>query len=104
MKREHLANFNIAGFTYYEGVLCFQQLQIGTVLQLSLEEDNKYDARAVAIHFGEHKLGFIPRTENRIFYKLLKVGITNFEARIQMIDGKEHPESQVQLVVHLIGE
>lgn len=78
-------------------------MQIGTVLTLKLEEDNKYDARAVAIYLGEHKLGFVPRNENRIFYKLLKVGITNFEARVQMIDDKEHPESQVQVVVHLIG-
>lgn len=30
--REHLAHFNIAGFTYYEGVLAFQKLKIGTEL------------------------------------------------------------------------
>lgn len=104
MKREHLANFNIAGFTHYEGVLCFQELQIGTSLNVVLEEDNKFDARAVAIYFGDYKLGFIPRAENRIFHKLLKVGFKNFDMRIQRIDAAEHPENQVQVVVHLIGE
>lgn len=104
MKREHLANFNIAGFTYYEGTLCFQELSIGTQLQVVLEEDNKYDARAIAIYYGEYKLGFIPRQENRIFYKLLKVGIHKFELRIQRVDATEHPENQIQVVAHLIGE
>lgn len=103
MKREHLANFNLAGFTHYDGVLCFQQLQIGTSLNLVVEDDNKFDARAVAIYFGEHKLGFIPRSENRIFHKLLKVGFSNFDVRVQRVDATEHPENQIQVVVHLIG-
>ena len=103
MKREHLANFNIAGFTHYEGTLCFQELKIGTALNLVLEEDNKYDARAVIIYFGEYKLGYIPRNENRIFHKLLKIGFTNFDIRIQRIDPTEHPENQMQVVVHLVS-
>ena len=42
--REHLAHFDIAGFTYYEGVLAFSELKIGVQLQLKLEEENKFDA------------------------------------------------------------
>lgn len=101
--REHLAHFDIAGFTYYEGVLAFNELQIGVQLQLKLDEDNKYDARAVAIYYNQYKLGFIPRNENRVFYKFLKVGICDcFEVRIQRIDKKETPEHQIGVVIHLI--
>lgn len=100
--REHLAHFDIAGFTYYEGVLAFSELKIGVQLQLKLEEENKFDARAVAIYYKEFKLGFVPRSENRIFYKLLKVGIDCFEVRIQRVDEKENPESQIGVVVHLV--
>lgn len=100
--REHLAHFDIAGFTYYEGVLAFNALEIGTQLQLKLEEDNKYDARAVAIYYNEFKLGFVPRSENRIIYKLLKVGIDCFEVRIQRVNKKENPENQIGVVIHLI--
>ena len=101
--REHLAHFDIAGFTYYEGVLAFSELEIGTLLQLKLEEDNKFDARAVALYFKDFKLGFVPRSENRIFYKFLKVGISDcFEVRIQRIDKKEHPENQIGVIVHLV--
>ena len=72
--KEHLANFYIAGFTYYDAPLCFSKLKIGTHLRLKLEKDNKFDARAVAIYYKDFKLGFVPRAENRIFYKLLITG------------------------------
>jgi hypothetical protein len=101
--KEHLSHFNIAGFTYYEGVLAFEHLKIGTQLQLRLEEDNKYDARAVAIYYNEFKLGFVPRAENRILYKLLKVGLNCLDVRIQRINGKVNPEEQVGVLVHLVN-
>lgn len=101
--REHLANFQIAGLTYYDAALCFENLKIGTQLQLKVETDNKFDARAVAVYYNEHKLGFIPKSENRIFYKLLSMGYTPiFEAIIQQIDATEHPENQIRVVIHLL--
>ena len=81
--KEHLSHFHVAGFTFYDGVDVFNKLKVGKKVKFKLEEDNKWDPRAVAIYFKGAKIGFIPRTENRIFYKLLKVGITQFEARIQ---------------------
>ncbi len=102
MKKEHLSHFNIAGFTYYDGALVFQKLHIGTQLTLKLELDNKYDARAIAIYYKDKKLGFVPRTENRILYKLLMVGLKrNLQVVIQRVSKNEHPENQIQVVVHL---
>ncbi|WP_187477568.1 HIRAN domain-containing protein [Amniculibacterium sp. G2-70] len=102
MKKEHLSHFNIAGFTYYDGALVFQKLNIGTKLNLVLEPDNKYDARAIAIYYKDHKIGFVPRTENRILYKLLMVGLKrNLQVVIQRVSKNEHPENQIQVVVHL---
>lgn len=101
-KREHLANFHISGLTYYEAVLCFEKLKVGTTLRLELETENKFDARAVAIYYKDCKLGFVPRTENRIFYKLLTMDYNSiFDAVIQQIDPTEHPEQQIRMVVHL---
>jgi hypothetical protein len=102
--KEHLAHFDIAGFTYYDGVLAFKKLEIGTKLTLKLEDDNKYDTRAVAIYYKEFKLGFVPRKENRIFYKLLKVGLCPFEARVQRLDKKAIPEHQVGIIIHLVNQ
>lgn len=102
--REHLSHFSISGFTYYDGVLAFNQLEIGTALRLEAEPDNKFDARAIAIYYKSHKLGFVPRSENRIIYKLLEVGFSNFDVRVQQLDKQAHPETQVGVVVHLVGE
>lgn len=100
--REHLANFQIAGLTYYDAPLCFKNLKVGTKLRLELEKDNKFDARAVAIYYKDHKLGFVPKSENRIFYKLLLMGYYSiFDLVIQQVDSSEHPENQVRVVAHL---
>lgn len=103
MKTEHLTNFSITGFTYYDGALVFKHLKIGKSLKLKLEEDNKYDPRAIAIYYKEHKIGFIPRSENRIIYKLMKVGlIDNLRIIIQQINPQAEPEQQIRIVIHLI--
>jgi hypothetical protein len=102
--REHLAHFSIAGFTYYEGVLAFNDLKIGTELRLVPEPTNQYDPRAIAIFYKEHKLGFVPRSENRILYKLMKVGFDQFEVRVQRLAPEEDPEQQISVIVHLVGK
>ncbi|PIE50527.1 MAG: DNA-binding protein [Flavobacteriales bacterium] len=103
--KEHLAHFNIAGFTYYDGVECFNKLKIGEKLRLELDAENKYDARAVAIYYKNYKLGFVPRSENRIIYKLLSVGLEDrLKIRIQSVSPDDHPENQIGVVVHLIGD
>lgn len=99
--KEHLAHFNIAGFTYYDGPEAFSSLKIGQELDLALDPENTYDNRAVALFHKDWKLGYIPRGENRIFYKLLRTGSKNIVLRIQRLDATEHPEAQVQVVAHL---
>lgn len=97
----HFSHFNVAGFTYYNGALVFDQLKIGTPLNLGYEPDNRYDPKAVAIYFGEHKIGFIPRTHNDAIAKLLEMGHNPFVCHIQRLDPAAHPEEQVGVVVHV---
>lgn len=101
--KEFLAHFNLAGFTYYDGVEVFQKLKIGTSLDMELETDNPYDPQAVMIWYEDFHLGYIPQEENDIFYKLLKVGNQNMELKIQSINPQAHPEEQIRIVAHLIA-
>lgn len=102
MKKEYLERFNIAGFTYYDGAAKLKKLKIGKKLTLKLEEDNKYDPMAVAIYLKDSKIGYIPRSQNSIFFKLNKVGLSkHIEVRIQQIDASAHPEEQVYVVTYL---
>lgn len=102
--KEHLAHFCIAGFTYYDGAEAFNELKVGTLLNIELDDENKYDPRAVMITYNNLKLGYIPRSENRIFYKLLKTGFSvNIQLRIQRIGAQEDPEKQISVVAHLVS-
>ncbi|MFV0566967.1 MAG: HIRAN domain-containing protein [Flavobacteriaceae bacterium] len=103
--KEHLANFCIAGLSYYDAVDCFKKLKVGTKLRLELDEKNKYDARAVAIYYKKHKLGFIPRTENRIFFKLLRTfHEKSIVVKIQRISPNANPENQIHVMARLVGK
>ena len=101
-KKIHLANFSIAGFTYWDGPEAWENLKIGTQLQLVREADNGFDPYAVAIYFNEFKLGYIPRRENHDISKFLDMGWGSaFEVRIQRIDPADDPESQVEVIVYV---
>lgn len=101
MKLIHYKNFSVAGFSYYEGVMVFNKLKIGTELELKAEPDNKYDPLAVAIYSGSHKLGYVPRSSNYSLAKLLEAGYNLFETRVQYIDQTAMPEDQLGVVVFL---
>ena len=99
----YLAHFDMAGFTYYEGVEVFEKLKVGTKLKLVPEPENPYDAKAVALYFDTKKLGFIPRGENRVVSKFLNLGYHNvFEAFINRVSPDEHTEAQIGVVVKIM--
>lgn len=102
MKRRHFTNFDIAGFTYWDGALAFQELSIGTELYFKREEDNKFDPYAVAIYYKDYKLGFIPRNMNKDISKFCEQGYADiFEVRINRIAPDENPEDQIGVIVYL---
>ena len=75
VKNVHLANLHIAGFGYWDGCEAFEHLRIGTSLNLVREADNPFDPYAVAIYYGDYKLGFIPRGSNHDISKYLDMGL-----------------------------
>ncbi|MDD4234517.1 MAG: HIRAN domain-containing protein [Bacteroidales bacterium] len=100
MKRKYFSHFNIAGFTYYEGAIVFEELQIGTILELKSEPDNKFDDNAVAIYYKDHKLGFIPRSINQPIRTILDTGFDIFEARVQVKRPETYPEKQISVIIY----
>ncbi|MCH5244063.1 MAG: HIRAN domain-containing protein [Lentimicrobiaceae bacterium] len=105
IKKVHLANFHIAGFGYWEGCEAFEHLKIGTKLDLVREEDNAFDPYAVAIHYGEYKLGFIPRSANHDISKYLDMGLEDiYDVRITRITPDTHPENQVEVIINILNQ
>ena len=102
LKRVHLADFHVAGFTYWDGCEAFKYLKIGTELKLVRETGNAFDFYAVAIYFKDLKLGYVPRTENHDISKYLDMGLEDvYEVRITRVTPDAHPEQQVEVVVYV---
>lgn len=104
MERDYFLRFSIAGFSYYEGVIAFKNLEIGTILSLKREPTNTYDKYAIEIYYKDLKLGYVPKQESRKLSLLLKYGFDAFETRIQNINMEEHPESQIDIILYLVKE
>jgi len=100
MKRKHFEHFLIAGFTYYEGALVFNKMEIGSPLLLKVEPENRYDKNAVEIYFEDTKIGYIPKQSNKAISSILNSGNNIFEAYVQMIAKDMPPEHQVQVIVY----
>ena len=102
VKNVHLANFHIAGFGYWDGCEAFEHLRIGTSLELVREADNPFDPYAVAIYYGDYKLGFIPRGSNHDICKYLDMGLDDiYDVRITRISPDVHPENQIEVIVKI---
>jgi len=98
----HIMDFYIAGFTYWDGFGALSSLRPGSALTLQGEPDNPYDPDAVALYYGEYKLGYVPRTENSLISRFSFFGLGNvFEAWVSQVDPTVHPARQVRVTVRV---
>ncbi|GAB1410414.1 hypothetical protein MASR1M90_15680 [Desulfovibrionales bacterium] len=67
-----LNRFYIAGLQYYDGPQILKHMRPGDALTLTAEPENIHDYYAVLIHGYGHKLGYVPRTDNRHISRLLR--------------------------------
>lgn len=101
-KRRHFIDCGIAGFTYWEGAMVFNELKVGDRLRLVREQDNRFDPYAVALYYGDFKLGFVSRGENKELSKFCEMGYADiFDVRINRLSPDEHPENQVGVIVYI---
>ena len=95
-------DFHIAGFAHHDGLEVIDSLTLGAQVDLCCEPGNPYDTQAVAIYFGETKIGYVPRDDNPFLFQLLYYGHDDiFVARINMVDTAAHPERQFRVAVKI---
>jgi hypothetical protein len=78
----------LAGFRFHEAPRLFPLLKPGEPLELVREPANVYDGNAVRVEWRGHKLGYVPRTQNRAIAWAMDRG-EPLEARI--VQRAEHP-------------
>ena len=80
----------LAGFRYYQGKELWDEMKVGDALALVREADNPHDANAVRVEWRGHRLGYVPRRENRTVAQHMDRG-GQVEARISKL--QKHPNA-----------
>lgn len=98
----HYLDCHIAGFSHWEGCLVLEELKVGSKLDMEREATNPHDHNAIALYYGDTKLGYIPAAHNEEIAKFFDLGHDDiFEARVQSKNPDTHPEHQVRVVVFI---
>jgi hypothetical protein len=90
--------FFVAGFPYHARPKLFDRLNVGDLLRLVREHDNPHDTRAVAIYFGEDRIGYVPRNQNHDIAAQLDQG-NRLRCRITAINADEEAYDALELEV-----
>jgi hypothetical protein len=90
----------LAGSQYYALDACWQQIKVGDRLELIREKDNSHDRNAIRVEWQGHKLGYVPRHENRVIAGALDAG-EPLSARVSSISDNENPWQRVAFEVFI---
>lgn len=91
----------LAGFQYHAGKRLWSQMQPGDALTLVREPDNRHDANAVRVEWQGHKIGYLPRAENRAVAAEMDRGAP-VEARIARLAEDRNPWRRVLVDVYIV--
>lgn len=107
-RKKFFLNCHLAGRAYHDADEVWDELNVGTLVHLVYDDDNKYDPNAVAVQYireGEtepYTIGYLPRSENSSIAAILSMGWTDiFECRICQKDPEQHPEEQIRLSIRV---
>jgi hypothetical protein len=91
----------LAGFRYYAGEALWQDMRVGDELALIREPDNAHDANAVRIEWRGHKLGYLPRAENRAVAIEMDRGAPVI-ARIAALTQDRNPWKRLRVDIYVV--
>ena len=88
----------LAGSQYYAVGEFWGELRVGDRLELIREPDNRHDSHAIRVEWRGHKLGYVPRAENRAVAAALDGG-DKLVARISRLTEHRNPWRRVEFEV-----
>ena len=91
----------LAGFRYYAGEALWQEMKVGDQLALVREPDNVHDANAVRVEWQGHKLGYLPRAENRAVATEMDRGAPVI-ARIAALVQDRNPWKRLRVDIYVV--
>jgi len=94
----------VRGFQYYDGPHLLDVMKQGSMLELVREPDNKYDECAIALHFNNRKIGFIPAESNEILSRLIDAQAVELIAEITHIEKEAATWENIHIAVSFLKE
>ena len=91
----------IAGLQYYEVLEVWKKLEIGQLVDLVPEPDNRYDENAVIVSYKGKKLGYLPRSQNKAVSTLLRAGHDVYSARIQSLYSQNPMYERIEICLRV---
>lgn len=88
----------LAGSQYYSVSELQPRMQVGDRLTLTRETDNRHDRNAIRVEWRGHKLGYLPRAQNRTVATAMDQG-DKLIARISRLTDHPNPWQRVELEV-----
>ena len=88
----------LAGSQYYAAGKLWPEMQVGAPLTLIREPNNRHDPQAIRVEWNGHKLGYVPRAENRAIAAAMDAG-EKVAARISRLREERNPWRRVEFEV-----
>ncbi len=88
----------LAGSQYYAAGELWALMKVGDALELVREPDNPHDRKAIRVDWRGHKLGYVPRAQNRAVAAALDQG-ERLVARISRLSDDPNPWRRVEFEV-----
>lgn len=78
------------------------ELSVGGELDLIREPRNAHDPKAVAVHWGETKLGFLAMQDNLVLSNLIDANVKLY-AEVHQINSENRPWEILEIAVYLLN-
>lgn len=91
----------LAGSQYYALSSVWREIRVGDRLTLVREPDNRHDANAIRIEWNGHRLGYVPRAENRALAAALDRG-ERIAARVVRLARHRNPWQRVEFEAYVV--
>ncbi len=99
---------HVAGLMYWDALMIWDQLKVGTRLTMVREASNPVDHQAIALYYKNvnqgvaYQIGYIPRGDNEDLAKFFDMGYGDiFDVTISRLCPEAHYENQVHIIIRI---
>ncbi|MEQ1554348.1 MAG: HIRAN domain-containing protein [Ferruginibacter sp.] len=103
-RKIYLLQCFIAGFRHYEGMSLLATMKEGDLLELIREPKNEFDDCAIALHYQNKKIGFIPADTNEMLSYLIDADALSLFAVITHVEKNAQPWENIAVAIYFVQE